>query len=576
MTVQKYALAVLVTLFTAGNSMAQCLSHADAFEQKLEAAEKILEGRVVGQTSFFGDDGNIYTSNQIEVYRVFQGDVGFDANIITEGGIVGDLMQIVTPSVKFEIGDYGVFSVSDEKTTAFIPIDELTGIVHSNHRFEYREALYENIARYTGTNAIELRRVPLSAFEPSFSREGATPEVQAIFPSEVTAGTRTIMTIVGVGFGETQGTGYVAFSNADDGGQSFVALQPGPHYLSWSDTEIQLYVPSATLYNNTVAGSGIVRVINADGEQGVSQQQVAVKYAKSEVVYNENLNRTMLVGMQEGGYRFTINQQLLSFLGGRDLVESSFVKWACNTGVNFVLDQEVAQTAEWTHDDINLIGLSEPGQLPNYLLGKTITTFSGCGTSNGLQWNLIEVDIVLNREINWYVGEGTPASGQFDMATSILHEIGHAHLLQHNNNPTSPMYFELLSGSSRRDLNMETDIEGGTFIGHEANNAAHVCGESVHEPYDKDCNLSLINSITDEMANELQVYPNPFADELTILLPDFHDVEYTLYDSQGRVVESNPILNTTTSLSTSQLSPGIYLLELNSSEGRQSRRLVKN
>jgi hypothetical protein len=83
------------------------------------------------------------------------------------------------------------------------------------------------------------------------------------------------------------------------------------------------------------------------------------------------------------------------------MVEDAFLKWACNTGVNFKLSNELVDLTDWAHDDINLIGLSVSSQLPSYLLGKTITSFSGCGTPSGLQWNLIEVDILLNSDINW-------------------------------------------------------------------------------------------------------------------------------------------------------------------------------
>lgn len=556
--------------------MGQCLSLPNAFDQKLASAEKILEGKVVSQESFIGADGNIYTSNQIEVYNVFKGNIGFEETILTEGGVVGDLMQVFTPSVRFEVGDYGVFSVSDEKTTEFMPIDQSSGLVYGNAHFENRESLYETIARHVGTNTIELRRLPMDVFKPLVAVNRSAPEVESVFPSEVTAGTRTVLTISGSGFGETQGSGCVAFSNADDGGQSFVSLGAGPHYLSWSETEIQLYVPSSTLYNNTVAGTGQIQVTNSEGQHTESLQEVTVRYAKSEVVYNENLNNTMLVGMQDGGYEFTMNQQLLSLLGGRDKVNASVVKWACNTGVNFSLDNEVVHTSQWLHDDVNLIGLSEPGQLPNYLLGKTITTFSGCGTPNGLQWNLIEVDIVLNRDINWYIGDGIPASEQFDMETSILHELGHAHLLQHNNNPSSPMYFELLSGSSRRDLHV-ADIEGGAFIGHQATNTEHVCGAEQHVHYDDEaCDLSLINSVSEEMKDELLVYPNPFEDEFTVASDNLQDATITLFDSQGRMVESRPLTQSNTSFRTAQLASGIYLLEVNLARGRIMRRLVKN
>lgn len=577
MTAQKYVLALLVLLLFGAGSMAQCLSLPDAFDQKLQLAEDILEGKVVSQESFFGDDGNIYTTNKIEVYRVLIGNAGLEHSIITEGGVVGNLMQIVTPSVKLKIGDYGVFTTSDDKASEFVSMNELSGLVYGNRLFQHRESVYEHMEGTVGSSWTELKRNPKDSYRTAEKSNQSAPELMSIYPSEVTAGTKTVLTISGSGFGATQGTGHVAFSNADDGGQSFVTVSMGPHYLSWSDTEIQLYVPSATLYNNTVAGSGTVQVVNNGGQVVESQQQITVNYAKSEVIYSQNLNRTMLVGMQNGGYEFSANQQLLDFLENEETVEESLVKWACNTGVNFALSQNVVSTTQWEHDDVNLIGLSESGQLPNYLLGKTITTFSGCGTPGGLSWNLIEVDIVLNRDINWYSGSGSPAPNQFDMATSILHELGHALLLQHNNNQSSPMYFELISGTSRRELHPETDIDGGNFIRHQAANVTHVCGEDVHVPFDnQECDLSLINSTLENESTEFSIYPNPFSDEFRFSLQDFQDATFRLYDSQGRIVLTESIIESNTMVSTSALSTGIYLLELDSGQARVTKRLVKN
>jgi hypothetical protein len=138
-------------------------------------------------------------------------------------------------------------------TSAFYPLDERSDHVFGLKGVSHREALYEAIAHSTGTNVFEIVRVS----ENTGSR--AVPEIAVVFPLEVTAGTQTILTIAGQGFGAEQGDGYVAFHNADDGGQSFVSLQAGPPYLSRSDTQIEMYVPSATLYNSTVAGTGSIR-----------------------------------------------------------------------------------------------------------------------------------------------------------------------------------------------------------------------------------------------------------------------------------------------------------------------------
>lgn len=563
--------------------MAQCLMLPNALDQQLHQADKILEGRVADQSTFVGPDGNIYTTNHIEVYRVFKGSVGFDEQIITEGGIYGDLMQLVTPSVQLQVGDYGVLALKADQersfsslATTFYSIDEKSGSVYGLKETSTREDFYNLIARAIGSDTIELRRIPLDMLEGDNSVDRAAPQLNTVYPLEVTAGTQSVLTITGQGFGNEQGSGFVAFRNANDGGQSFVSLQSGPHYLSWTDTEIQMYVPSATLYNNVVAGTGEIQVRSDNGQSVTSVQEVTVDYAKSEVVYNQNLNSTMLVGIQNGGYEYSINQNLNSFLGGSEMVRRSLEKWACNTGVNYQLGESVVSITNWAHDEVNVLGLSNPGQLPSYLLGKTITTFSGCGTPNGLQWNLIEVDILLNADINWWTGQGHPIIEHFDIETSILHELGHAHLLQHNNNEASPMYFQLTSGAMRRDLHAQTDVEGGGFVAQQST-SAQTCGDELHQLYDNStCNLSVINGLEEEQENDWNVYPNPFENEFVVSKGWNGSSDYLVFDAMGRTILSGVLTATQTVISTSAFPSGVYLLEVRNGSVRHTQRLLKN
>jgi hypothetical protein len=584
LTKQKYIFLIFLFLFSGAKVWAQCLSLPHAINQQFETSTKIIEGKVVNQRSFVDANGNIYTSNSINVYRVFKGDVGLKLEVITEGGVFGDLMQVVTPSAQMQIGDYGVMVLANDSerslissTSAFYPVDEKSGNVYGLKNISKRETLYEKIARSTETETIELRRIPLEILRGNSTKASrANPEISSIYPLEVTAGTQTVLTITGQGFGIEQGTGRVAFRNADDGGQSFVTLPAGPHYLSWSDTEIQMYVPSTTLYSTTVAGSGSIRIIDTNGQSIESTEQISVNYAKSEVIYSEQLNSTMLVGMQSGGYEFKMNEQLMQFINGSSMVEDVFLKWACNTGINFKLDDEIVNLTDWAHDDINLIGLSNPGQIPSSLLGKTITTFSGCGTPNGLQWNLIEVDILLNSDIEWWTSVEQPESNKFDLETAVIHEMGHAHLLQHNNNLSSPMYFQLNEGSMRRDL-FEPSIEGGNYVSTQSVETISTCGEELHEYFDvSTCDLSEINGIEEESINSISVHPNPFNNQITLSGEWKRESQYSIFDATGREVLNGNLNSSMETITTDQLSNGIYLLEVRDDTKSSSQRLVKN
>lgn len=554
----------------------QCLMLPNWETKNLEEASDVFEGKVVAQSTFLDESGNIKTSNTIDVYRVMKGDAGFQITVQTEGGIHGNRMQIVTPSVKLRVGDYGLFAVDESQSnlvSQFYQIDETTNHVYGSKIAHHREELYNELAKAIGSSYIELKRLPQKRATTS---NKTAVQVASIYPQSATAGTQTLITISGQVFGEVQGNGHVAFRNANDGGQSFVILQPGPHYVSWSDTEIQLYVPSASLFNSTVAGTGNLEVRNASGQVVSTNQELNIDYAKSEVVYNQILNGTRLVGQQNGGYEFYQNQALAEFTEGTGHVNAAFEKWACNTSVNFKLKDEFVNLAAWQNDGINLIGLSNPGQLPSNLLGKTVTTFSGCGAIDDLQWNLIEVDILLNSDIDWYTGNGTPPQGKFDLLTSILHELGHAHLLQHNNDETSPMYFELLSGSSRRYLNAVADVSGGSFIVTEAIESSG-CSEESHQPHDNsNCNLSLINSVEDDSETGFSVHPNPFMNEVQIDFKNNQPTSISLFDQTGRLVLNSSSTQSTLRLNTSELPSGMYLLRAQTEQEIFTTKLVKN
>ena len=72
------------------------------------------------------------------------------------------------------------------------------------------------------------------------------------------------------------------------------------------------------------------------------------------------------------------------------------------------------------------------------------------------------------------------------------------------------------------------------------------------------------------------LYPNPSQGSCTLSLPQAMQGSYTLYDMAGRALQQYKLLPTQTdyTIHTTMLSPGVYLLELSTSQGRQSQKLV--
>lgn len=83
-----------------------------SLDQRIDHATAIIEGKVISQTSHWDENKtHIYTSNIIEIYKVFKGNVSTSrVEMITRGGIVGNDMQRVSHSLELTIGDTGIFT----------------------------------------------------------------------------------------------------------------------------------------------------------------------------------------------------------------------------------------------------------------------------------------------------------------------------------------------------------------------------------------------------------------------------------------------------------------------------------
>ena len=75
-------------------------------------------------------------------------------------------------------------------------------------------------------------------------------------------------------------------------------------------------------------------------------------------------------------------------------------------------------------------------------------------------------------------------------------------------------------------------------------------------------------------ANELNVYPNPFTEELTIK-SDQNIIAFTLRDSQGKIITQDTPIKTELQVKTSELTNGIYFLEIKTDLSTQILKLVK-
>lgn len=87
-----------------------------SLNQRIDESKVIFEGKVMSKYSFWNQKHTkIYTSNVVEVYKVFKGDsVSTIVEVLTEGGQVDNQIQSASELLMLSVGDVGIFMAYPE------------------------------------------------------------------------------------------------------------------------------------------------------------------------------------------------------------------------------------------------------------------------------------------------------------------------------------------------------------------------------------------------------------------------------------------------------------------------------
>ena len=83
----------------------------------------------------------------------------------------------------------------------------------------------------------------------------------------------------------------------------------------------------------------------------------------------------------------------------------------------------------------------------------------------------------------------------------------------------------------------------------------------------------------DAISLDLNIYPNPTTDYLTLDIKDFslEEIDYLLYDMNGKILEDKKVLNKTTIIDMMNLPPTIYFLKVTDGETViKTFKIIKN
>jgi PKD repeat protein len=483
-------------------STAQCSMVEIPLHQRAAAANLIVEGEVTAKNSFWNTSHTkIYTSNTIEVYKIFKGELTTSSiEVLTEGGIVGDFKILVEPSLSLNVGDVGVFTCATvtrfrdlPPSRSAIPQYEAYASEQGFVRYDLNNQTAADVFRTYTDITNDVYKVVLdptkrnyrtvSQFDFSGARIG--PQTQSVTisnfsPTTITGGTASVLTINGSGFGASQGSGTVGFKNADDGGATYINPL-ATQYLTWSNTQITVQVPSN-------AGTGTIEV--TQGTTTVSAGTLTVSYALQNVDFDpgsgtQAYSTDHVNDNGSGGYTWRMNPGF----DGDALARASFMRafdsWRCSTGINWTIGATTSVN-DAVSDGTNVICYDNTAPLPSGVLGVCYSYWSGCASGPTIVWYVNELDIIFDDGSNispltWNFGPGLPTINQYDFESVAVHELGHGHQLAHVFNNGAIMHYALTNGASNRTPGVN-DLAGANNV-QARSLVANVCGPGAMTSY---------------------------------------------------------------------------------------------
>jgi len=412
--------------------------------------------------------------------------------------------------------------------------------------------------------------------------------ITSFLPPSINGGRGEILTINGNNFGATQGSGYIQLKNANNGGSSFIQLD-ADDYVSWSNSQIKIRVPSFSRGNGTITalgspvGNGPIIVSNgtntftsvsplivfysrANYGETTGPLPSGFTYRKEKIYATGNPSTTTT---SYYGKKFPIkidSASCAAFPGALACIRKAVKDWICETKIPFVLVGDTAfqssvpsnGSAQNVLDKVSTIRFSNfaLGGIGANIIGQTYSRSRSCDTMFAIKMigTLPEFDIEFDLNQSWFCDTSTFASkpaNMLDFYEVALHELGHADLLKHNNDLQSIMYYSSISTPSVAAGNRKIFINIMDYLG-----GSQIITDSKNTIYSANCSFLALapdNACTSTIGikknvidnNDIIVQPNPFNDNLLISIntKTRSVVKLSIFDVLGKTVktfEENP------------------------------------
>jgi hypothetical protein len=577
-----FFLLYLLQILSVKSISAQCSIDEVSLDKKTERATFIIEGKIIEKKSFFNKQHNfIYTCNKLQVYKYFKNKPDSKIiYIITEGGMVNNKLLSVSPSVKLDTGVVGLFMLlnsqiqfpDDSSSQTYSLYSGVQGFIKYNLKDKTASTpfkTYTNIATElykTLTDKLGKSFNSVTPFDinnistPTFNLRANTAVISSFSPTVTSAGTYSVLTINGSGFGSAQGNSTVNFKNTNNGGQTYI--QPFPtQYLAWSNTQIKVQVPSN-------AGTGQIQV--DIGTPVTSRDTLRIRFSELNASNDNNSEaETKIVGLNyENGITWRMNVNLNADTAAKASFIRAFSTWKCTTFINWSLGANTLIDSA-VNDSVNVITFGNVNNSTEGTLGVCYSYWGQCASSD---WILEEADILINPNVSWEFGPSFPSNSTFDFQSVMLHELGHGHQLGHVTDETNLMNYSIARGNVRRTLNA-SNIDA----------ANDILNRSTAQNY---CNYPIFELITASNCSDLYIvnedsnfliFPNPSNGYFNLAIPSTkQNLNIYVYTSLGDVlttITTNQSSNYV-SFDLSEYPNGIYFLRIDNGEQTTFRKLL--
>jgi hypothetical protein len=376
------------------------------------------------------------------------------------------------------------------------------------------------------------------------------PNIESVQPSPTTAGTGSYITITGTQFGDRNADSKVFFrnanyypgSNADEWVEVFG--QDDIPEAGWSNEEITVLVPQVLQTDGTggygTAGSGNVRVENSFGDD-ISEMNIDVLYSITNIRYpDENFRNEYRIELRAQGNStpsFGTTWRISETLANSNalvvpIIQDAVMQWRCATEIGWDVSTSLwpSGNAQNAVDFVNVIFSAPVSEFSNpQLIAETFITgeIERLGLCNSVNTVYVkDIDIaVKNTEglFGYALGDNPILLDQKDFYSTILHELGHAHMLSHALPYGKVMYPNLLDGSTTERTLTVDDISGGQDVlsSSEANlGIANSCPPAMLR---KPCGPNNVGEI-DYLTN-LLIFPNPTQGQITLSFSSEETIE---------------------------------------------------